>query len=131
MDIARHVIETYINDTPNLMVRHHIDSFNDFLNTKIPNYIRNSNPIKLSLEDGREIRIFIGGESGTVIFNPPKSEEFSVLPHPCRLENKTYAFDIRADIEVQYIYEKDKDTQTFKNVVLGQSPLLLKSSLCY
>jgi DNA-directed RNA polymerase II subunit RPB2 len=131
MDIARHVIETYINDTPNLMVRHHIDSFNDFLTTKIPNYIRNSNPIKLSLEDGREIRIFIGGEAGNVTFSPPKSEEFSVLPHSCRLENKTYAFDIQADIEVQYIYEKDKDTQTFKNVLLGQIPLLLKSSLCY
>ena len=131
MDIARHVIEIYLKDIPNLMVRHHIDSFNDFINTKIPTYIKNSNPLKLSLEDGREIRIFIGGLQGNLIFNSPTSEDLSILPHSCRLDNKTYAFDLRADIDVQYIYEKDTETKTFKNILLGQIPLLLKSSLCY
>jgi DNA-directed RNA polymerase beta subunit len=127
MDIARHVVETYLKDIPNLMVRHHIDSFNDFIENRIPTFIKNSNPFKLTLEDKREIHIFIGGLKGTqLFFSSPET-----IPHACRLENKTYVLILKADIDVQYVYEDSTDTKSFKNVLIGEIPLLLKSNLCY
>ena len=130
MDIARYVIEKYLEDNPNLMIRHQLDSFNDFIQTKIPLFIKESNPLQLILDDGRKIEIWIGGHEGNITFKSPE-DEISILPHSCRLENKTYAFELRADIEVLYIFADSEETSYFKDVLLGQIPLLLKSSLCY
>ena len=131
MDIARHVIETYLNDIPNLMIRHQLDSFNDFIEKKIPIFIKESNPLKLNLDDDRQIQIWIGGIEGTQIFFKSPEDEISILPHSCRLENKTYSFELRADIDIKYIFSDSEETRNFKNILLGEIPLLLKSSLCY
>ena len=54
MDTARHVIETFFKTTLNPMTRHHLDSFNDFLDTKLPRFIQASNPLKLLLEEDED-----------------------------------------------------------------------------
>jgi DNA-directed RNA polymerase II subunit RPB2 len=131
MEISRHVIETYLKDIQNLMVRHHIDSYNDFIANKIPLFIKNSNPIELILDDSREINVYIGGKQGVVSFKSPEEEDISILPHLCRLENKTYALDLFADIDIEYVFSDSKETKTFKDVFIGKIPLLLRSSWCY
>jgi DNA-directed RNA polymerase beta subunit len=35
------VINSYFRDIPNYLVRHHIDSYNDFIQNKIPQIMRN------------------------------------------------------------------------------------------
>jgi DNA-directed RNA polymerase II subunit RPB2 len=112
------------------MVRHQLDSFNDFLSSKIKVFIKETNPIKLIVDD-REIRVWIGGLDSSRITYASPEDEISILPHSCRLENKTYAFDLKADIDVQYVYSDETETVSFKDILLGQIPLLLKSSLCY
>jgi hypothetical protein len=67
MEVARHVFDTYFEDTPNPLVRHHLDSYADLLNTKIPNFIKGSNPLQLTLADDRTIKIYVGGKSGSKI----------------------------------------------------------------
>ena len=96
MDISKYVIGRFLKDTPNCMVRQHIDSFNEFLSEKIPNFIRNSNPFILTLEDDRQIHIYIGGPDGKVNYKSPFFDDAMLLPHACRLENKTYALLITA-----------------------------------
>jgi DNA-directed RNA polymerase II subunit RPB2 len=134
MDVARHVVDTFFKDTPNPLVRHHLDSFYDFLHTKIPRYIHASNPIKLLLADGRNIRVFIGGKDGTKLnyVRPVDDEGFAVLPHMCRLENKTYSFNITGTILVEYEYENSEiETKVFNDVHIANIPLMLKGSLCH
>jgi len=131
MDIARQVIQTYINDNPNLMVKHHIDSYTDFIVNQIPSFIKEENPSSLILEDNRKINIYIGGKDAKIKFTPPEEEGVSILPHVCRLENKTYALDVTADIVVEYDYGTEKETKVFSDVFLGKIPLLLRSPLCY
>jgi DNA-directed RNA polymerase II subunit RPB2 len=133
MNVARHVIDTFFKDTPNPLVRHHLDSFSMFCDTKIPNFIKESNPIRLQLDDGRIINVYIGGKEGQKIkYELPIDEEgMSILPHMCRLENKTYKFNIFADIEIVYEYsENDTETKVFENIPIASIPLMLKSSLC-
>jgi len=130
--MARHVIRTFLKDTMNPMVRHHLDSFADFTDTKIPRFIQASNPFKRSLEDGRQIRIYIGGKEGKIHYvSPVDEEDIAILPHACRLENKTYTFEVRANILAEYDYGDEVQSKSFENILIARIPLLLKSSFCY
>lgn len=132
MDVARHVFETFFKDVTNPLVRHHLDSFKDFVDTKIPRFIKASNPLELLLADGRKVEVFIGGLNGDQIkYHVPQNEGSALFPHSCRLENRTYKFDVYTDFHITYIYEGHKDTKEFKDVFLGSIPLMLKSSLCH
>jgi len=133
MEIARHVFETYFEDTPNPLVRHHLDSYADMLNTKIPNFIKGSNPLQLTLADDRTIKVFIGGRAGDKIkYLPPVDEDNkAILPHSCRLDNTTYSMDIQGTVEIEYTSGKEVEIRTFENVKIANLPLMLKSSLCY
>jgi DNA-directed RNA polymerase II subunit RPB2 len=133
MDVARHVFETYFSDVKNVLVRHHLDSYGDLLSTKIPNFIKGSNPISLDLGDDRTIEVFIGGKDGKEItYVPPKDfEGNAVLPHNCRLENRTYSLGIKATFEIVYTVGSEKITKRFENASLAEIPLMLKSSMCY
>ena len=134
MDIARHVFDTYFKDTTNPLVRHHLDSYADLLNTKLPEYIRGSNPSRLTLVDNRIVDVYIGGRDGSKITYVPPVDELgnAILPHTCRLENKTYALDVRATFEVVYTFaDKKEETRSFENVLVGKMPLMVRSHLCY
>ena len=133
MEIARHVFDTYFSDVTNVLVRHHLDSFAYMLDTKIPNFILGKNPLSLSLEDGRRIDIYIGGKDGKSIKYLPPTDDFgtAILPHQCRLENKTYTLTIKAKFEIVYTVEKETITKVFEDVTLAKVPLMTKSSLCY
>ena len=133
MDIARHVLNTYFKDTPNPMVRHHLDSFGEFLSTKIPNLVKGLNPLPLILGDDRKIDVYIGGKSGDKILYSPPIDEIgnAILPSQCRLENKTYALDVTADIDIEYTIGGDTITKHFENIHIAKIPLMLKSSYCY
>ena len=106
MDIARNVFELFFKDIPNPLVRHHLDSFKDFVDNKIPRFIKASNPIKLLLDDGRRIEVYVGGKDGNKFkYVIPQDDENNIIfPHSCRLENKTYKFDILTDFYIEYIY---------------------------
>lgn len=133
MEIARHVLDTYFQDITNPLVRHHLDSYADMVNSMIPNFIKGTNPLRIILEDDRSINVFIGGRGGDEIFYSPPVDDVgnAILPHTCRLNNETYALDVRANIEIDYTIGSDIETRKFEKVMIGKLPLMLKSSLCY
>ncbi len=135
MPAARHICNTFYKDTPNPIVQHHIDSYDDLLSRKIPTFLKASNPIQLVLpNDKREINVYIGGRDGTKIGYSPPVDELgnAIMPNTCRVENKTYALDIRADIEIVYSFEKgDPEVVTFEKVMVAQLPLMLRSKFCH
>ena len=102
MDIARHVFDTYFSNVTNPLVRHHLDSYSDFLNKKIPTFIQGLNPaVNLDLGDNRTIKVFVGGKDGKEIKYLPPTDPFgnAILPHTCRLENKTYSLTVKVAME--------------------------------
>lgn len=132
MDVARHVLDTYFLDTTNPLVRHHLDSYADMLNFKIPNFIQGT-ALRLVMGDDRNINVYVAGKSGKDIRYLPPVDEMgnAILPHMCRLNNTTYALEVRVDIEIEYEIGKDVETRKFENILLGKIPLMLKSSFCY
>jgi len=133
MEVARHVLDTFFSETPNPFVRHHLDSFKDFLSIKLPNFVKGKNPLKLTLPENRSISVYIGGKSSDQIRYLPPVDEFNnvVFPHQCRLDNKTYALEVRADIDIDYSIENEVISKRFENVFIGKIPLMLKSHLCH
>jgi DNA-directed RNA polymerase II subunit RPB2 len=50
----------------------------------------------------------------------------------CRLDNRTYALSIFAEIEVEFTFaDNTSQTKTFPDVLIGKIPLMLRSRLCY
>jgi DNA-directed RNA polymerase II subunit RPB2 len=131
--MAQHVFNTYFKDTTNPLVRHHLDSYADLLNSKLPEFLRASNPQHLVLQDDRTIDVYIGGKSGDQLTYHPPTDELgnAVLPHICRLENKTYALEIRGTIDIVYTIANKEETRSFPDVIIGRIPLMLRSELCY
>lgn len=134
MDVPRHVLKRFFEDTGFPLIQHHVDSFNDLLDVGIPTFIQKSNPFELEVSGDRFVRIYIGGKDGSKIrYEPPTEEDGSaIVPHMCRLDNRTYAMSIFADVDVEYTFA-DKTTQTrnFSNILVGKIPLMLRSRLCY
>ncbi len=134
MDVPRHVLKTFFSDTHFPLIQHHVDSFNDLLDVGIPTFIQKSNPFELEVPGDRFVRVYLGTKDGTKIrYEPPTEEDgTAIVPHMCRLDNRTYALSIFADIDVEYTFA-DKTTQvrSFANVLIGKIPLMLRSRLCY
>jgi len=128
------VLRALFRDTPFPLVDHHISSFNAMLETSIPTFVKVSNPYQLELADKRYIRVYIGGKEGTLIsFEPPMDEHGGpIVPHACRLDNKTYSLTITATVVIEYVFpEGATETKTFENIKIGEIPLMLRSKPCY
>ena len=114
------VINAYFRDIPNNLVRHHVDSYNDFIQNKIPLIMQNfakAPPIILIDKEDRnityEIKVYYGGKthdryniSKPTVINYPSGEVKQLFPNESRLKNLTYGSDIFFDIEIEYTMKK-------------------------
>lgn len=141
MDVPRHVLQTLFRDTKFPLIQHHLDSFNDFLTTSIPSLIRATNtaaPFELELAGAggtrRIIRVYVGGKDGSKIRYAAPTEEdgTAIVPHACRLDNRTYALSLYADMVIEFSFaDGTVETRTFPDILIGKIPLMLRSKLCY
>jgi len=136
MEAPKHVLQRLFRDTSFPLVDHHLSSFNAMLETSIPTFVKVSNPFQLELSDKRFIRIYIGGKDGSKIsFEPPVDEHGGpIVPHACRLDNKSYTLTFRGDIVFEYVFPEgmgEPVVNTFENIVIGEIPLMLRSRNCY
>jgi DNA-directed RNA polymerase II subunit RPB2 len=141
MDAPRHVLRTLFADTNFPLIQHHVDSFNDFLEVGIPTFIRVTNatiPFQLELsgtgDQRRYVRVYIGTKDGSKIryAAPVEDDGTAIVPHACRLDNRTYALSLFADIEVEYTFvDGTSESKTFPDVMIGKIPLMLRSRQCY
>jgi len=134
MDVPQHVLRSLFRDTSFPLIQHHVDSYNAMLETRIPLFIKASNPHELELPEGRYIRVFIGGRDATKLKWTSPTDEVgnAILPHACRLDDQTYSVSLTADLEIEYVMPGHPTVvREFKDVMIGKIPLMLRSRLCY
>ena len=109
------IIETYFQDNPQCLVRHHIDSYNDFFKNGIYQVFRDKNPVRIFSQYDAKIddylckcNLYMGGKDGTrvyigkpVIHDDDRSHY--MFPNEARLRNMTYGMTIHYDVEVEII----------------------------
>ena len=141
--IAWNVIDTYFKEHPHYLTRHHIDSYNNFLDNDIYRIFRDNNPIRILKDKNEktnkyncEAHLYLGGKNtDKIYFGKPMiydENNFHIMyPNEARLRNMTYGFTIHYDIDVDFFIEGEEPYSiTLKNKLLGRFPIMLHSKLC-
>jgi DNA-directed RNA polymerase II subunit RPB2 len=154
-DLSRHLIDTYFRTNPYPYTRHHIDSYDQFVQQDMTSIIQSRNPI-LILKDLHphfqpkqvykyRVEIYVGGENGTEIeigtptISLQNTQEVRVLyPNEARLRNLTYASTVYATLHVKILYTTADGVEmdlspapdTFQRFPLFSLPIMLHSRYC-
>ena len=140
------IIDKLFEDNPNLLIRHHLESYNDFFNNKIFNIIKEKNPIQILKEqdeDSKEYNlqadIYFGGKEGNKLyFGKPiifdETRKHYMFPNEARLRNMSYSTTLHMDITIIYTIKKAGEVQTIESnlekIYFGKFPIMLNSDLC-
>jgi DNA-directed RNA polymerase II subunit RPB2 len=152
-ELSRTLIDRYFRTVSYPYTRHHIDSFDQFLQQDLISIIKSQNPV-LILKDlinadtntyKYRVEIYVGGLDGTAIeigtptVSLQNTDEVRILfPNEARLRNLTYASTVYADIIVKITYVNSKGAiedlspppETFQKWPLFNIPLMLQSRYC-
>ena len=113
------LIDKYFTDNPQALVRHHIESYNDFFKNGIFKIFKEKNPIQIlairddKIDDYRSKCImYLGGKDGSKIyFGKPviydENNTHFMFPNEARLRNMTYGMTIHYDIDIEFIDNKN------------------------
>ena len=125
------IIRSFFKDDPQCLVRHHIESYNDFYSSGIYKIFKEKNPILIQSQyDPRLARydpttgktnpelgfgeyrsqaiMYMGGKDGSrLYFGKPviydEDRPHYMYPNEARLRNMTYAMTIHYDLEIEFI----------------------------
>ena len=115
------IIDCYFRDNPQSLVRHHIESYNDFFKEDIFRIFKEMNPVTIvskfdekSKEYKLKCNLYFGGKSGRrVYFAKPTiydgENPHYMFPNEARLRNMTYAMTIHYDVEVEILNMLDEN----------------------
>lgn len=151
LDETWKVIDTYFRTTSHFLTKHHLDSWNDFVNSRITSTIKVLNPFVIlkNQENGRvahEINIYVGGRNGDEVFiNKPtifeQGEQRAMFPNEARIRDLTYQSELYANVTVVYTTKEKLEGSSemtptkveevsIKNIKIGAIPIMLHSKLC-
>jgi DNA-directed RNA polymerase II subunit RPB2 len=113
--IIWNIIDCYFRDNPQSLVRHHIESYNDFFKEDIFRIFKEMNPVTIvskfnekTKEYKLKCNLYFGGKSGKrIYFAKPviydgENPHF-MFPNEARLRNMTYSMTIHYDVEVEIL----------------------------
>jgi len=138
MEIPRRLLDQYFQTTSYPYTRHHLDSFNQFLETDLPAIIHSQNPlivvkdlIKGTNNYEYTVEIYVGGldgkglSVGTPTLQHMGGEEVRLLfPNEARLRNLTYSAGVYADLLVRVKFARGAEGEpSVKEITLPKFPL--------
>jgi DNA-directed RNA polymerase II subunit RPB2 len=142
------IIESYFaGQHLSRLVRHQIESYNNFIEQQLPKTIKQFNPVIVHSEndyivehDKYILEAIINFENFKLY--PPTIHENNgatklMLPEEAKLRNFTYASTMTVDIHIEYVIRNTESMdapRTVKKVLpkinIGKMPIMLKSSIC-
>ena len=154
--ISWKTIDKFFNDNKNVIIKHHLDSYNEFFSTGIKNIFRDRNPVRIFKDLDKETKeykyecdIYLGGvNADKIYYGKPviydETREHYMYPNEARLRNMSYGFTIHYDVEMKIKILIDKEdgstgknkwevhnqTLSFEKIYLGKFPIMLQSNMC-
>jgi DNA-directed RNA polymerase II subunit RPB2 len=146
-DYSWDFIDSYFKNNKQCLVKHHIDSYNDFFETGIKNIFKEKNPVKIMKTQDPDTKdfkntceLYFGGLNGDKLYygKPVIYDETRthfMYPNEARARNMTYGFTIHYDIDVIFKIINDagdliETNVTLEKIFLGRFPIMLQSNLC-
>jgi len=148
--LAIDLIHTHFTTQMNPLTRHHIDSYDQFIESDLPAIIQSSNPlINLKERIGTtnkykyKTEIYVGGKDGKALYigTPALVLENgetirALFPNEARLRNLTYALQVDADVLVNVTIQENENSEPKQleplvlRIELFKIPLMLHSKFC-
>ena len=142
------VIESYFKDQHlDRLVRHQLESYNNFVGYQIIKTIEMFNPVHIKSEEDYDeksgkysLEMYITFENFH-IYRPQIHENNGAIklmfPQEARLRNFTYASAMTIDINIKYIIRDGENLENVKTLYktlpkihIGKLPIMLKSNIC-
>merc|ERR1711907_881615 len=135
------VINKYFEENPYFLTKHHLESFNDFIENKIPNTLKQINPIRNFKDFDNtkkiykyQIDIYFGTKTNDKIYiGKPTIYQKGIgnkqlFPNEARLKNLDYSSSLCCDIEAIfkiYIGSRFEEKSIIINKVnIGKIPIM-------
>ena len=142
------IIEAYFRDQHlDRLVRHQLESYNNFVGYQIIKTIEMFNPVHFKSENDLDaksgkyaLEMFITFENFH-IYRPQIHENNGAIklmfPQEARLRNFTYSSAMTIDINIKYVVRDGDDLENVKTLYktlpkihIGKLPIMLKSNIC-
>lgn len=142
------IIESYFQGKHlQRLVRHQLESYNDFINTQIRRTINMFNPVVVHTDQDYDqetkkyrLEMVITFENFR-LYRPQIHENNGatkiMFPHEARLRNFTYAASMTVDLNIQIITRSGENLQSEQHyhkilprIHIGKLPVMLRSSVC-
>ena len=142
------IIESYFSGQHlERLVRHQLESYNNFVNYQIVRTIEMFNPFHIVSEQDYDVKsgkysleMFITFENFH-IYRPQIHENNGAIklmfPQEARLRNFTYASSMTVDINIKYVIRNGPNLDScqtlykaFPKIHIGKLPIMLKSNIC-
>lgn len=130
-------------DCSNPLVRHQVDSMNEFLDKKLQQIIQGFNPIQVCHNYNAELGDFtykmyvnvLQPSLAKPIFTSQDGSQVLMTPHLARMNNLTYAANLYVDVHVitDVINENgvtERKESTVPGVCIGKIPIMVRSKAC-
>ena len=138
------VIESYLKENKfKNLIRHHIDSFNEFTDIKIEQIVKQSNPLLIFNnydEQSNTYKYEININFGNIYFNKPIIYENNgstklMYPTDARLRNLSYSSQLLIDLSIDIYSNENGDkkllaNKELKKVNIGKIPIMIGSKYC-
>jgi DNA-directed RNA polymerase II subunit RPB2 len=142
------IIESYFRGQHlERLVRHQLESYNNFVGYQISKTIEMFNPVHIVSEQDYDpnskkysLEIFVTFENFH-IYRPQIHENNGAIrlmfPQEARLRNFTYASSMTVDVNIKYVVRTGKELEstqifykTLPSIHIGKLPIMLKSNIC-
>jgi DNA-directed RNA polymerase II subunit RPB2 len=139
------IIDSYLESNPNFLVKHQINSYDDFVKNQFPVILQQYNPIVIYHgynEDfnkhDTEVRVYFQDcHFSKPIIHENNGSTKEMTPQEARLRNLSYQSNVYANMKIEVIsYQGEKleiiqkQDKVIKNVLIGKIPIMLKSCFC-
>ena len=128
----------------NQLVKHQIESYNDFIETKLRKIVAGYNPIIITNDLNEKINDFNQKISIYVvephftkpIYKKQDGTQINMTPQMARYDNLTYSCDLYVNVIIEtYIYKQNENhfetkTKKLKDIYIGKLPVMVGSKAC-
>ena len=130
--------------TSSQLVKHQIDSYNDFIETKLKKIVTGYNPIVITndfnekISDyNQKISIYVEEPHFTKpIYKKQDGTKITMTPQMARYDNLTYSCDLYVNVRIiTHIYNQlenhyETKTKKLKDIYIGKLPVMVGSKAC-
>ena len=116
------------------IVRHQIESFDNFLMTSLPHIVQESSELRIKIPNSNDEHViaFCNVSVQKPMIQEADGYDRPIMPHNARLRSVTYSVSVLMDVVHEIITDgKQRERRVFREVLLCRLPAMVGSQFCH